>query len=158
MDTVFISNFSQLKSIETKSNIILVEDIDCDNAELECLAKIFKGKLDGNGHSIKNLILTSEIWSDGQVLALFQYLDHAMIENITFDNLIIKVDLDGYKPKISALCHESMHSIIKNVHIKGQLIGCKAVPMIDTVLKGTVDNSSFECDGKALKNILYDER
>ena len=158
MDTVFISNFSQLKSIETKANITLAEDIDCDNAEVEFLAKLFKGKLDGNGHRIKNLVLTSEIWSDGQVLALFQYLDHATIENVIFDNLIIKADLDGYKPKISALCHESMHSKIKNVHIKGHLIGCKDVPMIDTALKGTVEDISFECEGIALKNISYDER
>ena len=158
MSVIYVDSLEQLKNIEVKSNIVLTQDLDCGGAEIEFLAKLFKGTFDGQGHTISNLTLTSEIWTDGQILALFQYLDHASVENVSFNDLVIKVDLNGYKPKIAALCYESMHSIIRNVCINAKLIGCEKIPMIDTALKGVIENISFESGGRELQKILYCER
>lgn len=158
METIYISSLEQLKSIKMDGSYVLKKDIDCKNEKVEYLAQIFRGKFDGNGHVISNLVLSSAIWTDGQILTLFQYLDNAIIENVRFSNLTIKVDLDGYKPKISALCHECMHSTIENVHMDVNLIGCNNVPMIDTAIKGKVDRISIRCKDKDLQKTLYVER
>ena len=79
-------------------------DIDFEGKEIPKFLYDFRGVLDGNGHKIKNLMISRRARFDGEPVAMFASARNAEIKNISFDNLRICVDNDGYRPEVACLC------------------------------------------------------
>ena len=87
-----IKNKEELFSIDEKGEYVLINDIDCADEKIKCLLKNFKGKIDGAGHSIKNIVISDMIWGDEQTVALFYNMTRATINNIIFDGIKLEYD------------------------------------------------------------------
>lgn len=155
MDEVkYISSVSDLFSIRKNDHIKLTCDIDCEEATTACFTEIFRGRFDGGGFTIRNLILTDTIWGDEQRISLFNYLSNAIICNVIFDNIIIDINLGRYTPKIAGLCVESTNSIIRNVTMSA-ITNCSSVPLIYETNGGEAEQLFMFCNGQATKPVKY---
>ena len=148
MDKVEIKSWKELKQGKPSQELELLGDIDGEFEKIPWLFDFFKGKLNGNGHAIRNVILTDCIFDDGQRLALFPYMSHAVIQNIKFENIIIDVDKGAYTPKIAGLCVEAYKSNIENVSVEMSTMDKEQIPLIKELTCSTIVQTEYYCNGR----------
>ena len=101
---ILLNSIDDFLKIDRHGEYLLCCDIDFEGKQIPKLLDDFRGVLDGNGHKIKNLVISRCVRFDGEPVALFASARNAEIKNISFDNLRICVDNDGYRPEVACLC------------------------------------------------------
>ena len=119
---------------ESKDAVVLKKDIDL-SATRSAVSNItpigtpenpFCGTFDGNGFSIKNLIIVEEEAKEGKAyLGFFGYAENATIKNVVFENVNINVaclDINHSQGHIGAVAGSlEGTSTIENVTVKGDI-------------------------------------
>lgn len=105
---------------------ILANDIDFTGVELT-MAESFSGKIIGNGYSLKNITFTvssRKIDRDtDKSIGLFKELDGAFIENLTIENLTVKLNVNSEIPvSVGPLAVKANNTELHNVHFEGLTI------------------------------------
>lgn len=105
---------------------IMGNDIDFKGISVE-MAESFKGKIYGNGYSLKNITISvssRKLDKDKSKSAgVFLSLDGAYIENLTFENMNIKLSVNsGIPVTVGALAVEANKTQLKNVHFNNLTI------------------------------------
>lgn len=133
-----INSLKKLLNIKRDGNYYLSSDIDCTKElPIERIIGDFRGTIDGRGHRIKGLMLSPEIISDGQPVALIHTAKNAVLRNLIIENLIFKIDDNGYEPKVSVLFGIFEKGIIEDVKIEMK------DPGVDIPLIGESDQSTY---------------
>lgn len=104
----------------------ILNDIDFKD-ESVTMTDFFDGEIIGNGYTLKNISLnikSRKIDEDkSKELALFKELDGAIIEDLTFENIDIKVDANtGIPVTIAGLALSAKNTSLDNVTFKGMNI------------------------------------
>ncbi len=97
------------------AHYVLGDDIDASGFILNPVCKEFSGTLDGKGHSISNLTVSSNT----TVVALFSTMrSNAAVKNLTFHNAVISINP---KNSFAALLTQDLsnNSTLDNVHVYG---------------------------------------
>lgn len=105
---------------------IISDDLDFTGVTLT-MPESFSGKIIGNGYSLKNITFVAKskkVDKDtSKTLAVFNELNGAYIENLTFENMIIKLDvLSGIPVTVSTLAINVNDTELKNIHYEGLTI------------------------------------
>ncbi|TAH69522.1 MAG: hypothetical protein EWM47_06805 [Anaerolineaceae bacterium] len=105
---------------------ILTNDIDFKGVSVT-MADTFSGKIIGNGHSLKNITInvsSKKIDNDtSKSVGLFNELDGAYIENLTIDNMTVKLNVKSEIPvSVGSLAVKANNTELKNVHFEGLTI------------------------------------
>ena len=131
MEYVTIKSFEDLKSIQSGKAYQLACDIDCENNEVAKILEHFAGLIDGNGFCIKNLAIGgSELFTDGQPIAMFHTMNRSIVKNLKILNLKIKVPKSVYKPEVAALCAKASDTLFENVYVEAVATGITKLPLI----------------------------
>ena len=152
-----ISNADELFSLTKAESVELLNDIDCLGKHIPKLCSIFRGTIIGNNHTIKNLVIDDPVWGDEQKIALFSYLTHACIKDLTIENLTIVADKGVYKPSIAALCAEISDSVLENITVKVSTSNGEDIPMIYDSVGGEDSRLIYYCNNKEYKIYKYKE-
>lgn len=104
----------------------LANDIDFKGLTVS-MAETFSGKILGNGFSLKNItfvINSKRIDKDtSKSLGLFKELDGAYIENLTIDNMTVKLNVkSGIPVTVGTIAIEANNTQLKNVSFDGLTI------------------------------------
>jgi hypothetical protein len=116
-----ISSVEQLKEIGKGLNkhYILMEDITFEDAvywfPIGTTAAPFTGSLDGDGHTIKNLLIDSPF----DYAAFFGVTSNAKIKNLNFDNVNVK----GQNYVAAIIASALANSVIENCTVSGVITG-----------------------------------
>jgi len=121
---IWFSGFD--KSGNPVDGYIIVSDIDFKGLVVSSAEK-FSGKINGNGHALKNItfsISSKVIDTDrNKTAALFQELDGAQIENLRIENMAIKLSVNsGIEVTAAPLAANAANTTLKNVRITGLTI------------------------------------
>ena len=131
MEYISIKSFEDLKSIQSGKSYKLECDIDCKNSKLTNLCSDFSGLIDGNGFCVKNLaIVGSELFTDGQPIAVFYTMKRSMVKNLKILNLKIEVPKSAYKLEVAALCAKASDTLFENVYVEAVATGITKLPLI----------------------------
>lgn len=91
-------NFAFLNPEEC--NYKLIDDIDLEGKVWTGTGlNAFKGEFDGNGHTIKNLILSSDSTGSEQTIAFWTKTENAFIHDVIFENIV--VDTTAHNPTLA---------------------------------------------------------
>ena len=124
-----VSNYDQLKSAVSSSNVYLTADIDCGGKEFS--VGTFSGIFNGNGYKISNFSVSKGGAASTPTSAIFKKLtSEAEIVNVTFENVTynftdIKQSTATIKvtPKVAALAVEMQAGAkVSGVSITGKII------------------------------------
>lgn len=104
----------------------IANDIDFKGVTV-AMSEKFSGKILGNGFSLKNITLavnSKKIDMDSsKALGLFNELDGAYIENLTFENMTVKLNVNSEIPVTAApLAVQAQNTHLKNVRFDGLTI------------------------------------
>ena len=118
--------FGEDRSGNPVDGYILVGDIDFAGESLT-MAGSFSGKILGNGYTLKNVKLTMKAKKMDQDkhkdVALFEELDGAYLENLTFEDIRLDIDLSsGVTLNAAPIAIRSKGATLKNVSFKGIVI------------------------------------
>lgn len=152
-----INTVDELLSLSKTDIVELTSDIDCQGRHIPKICSIFRGTLEGNNHTISNLVIDDPIWGDEQKLSLFSYLTHASIKNIRFENITFLIDKGVYSPKIAGLCTNVADSILDNVTVNVLTSNGEDIPMIYDSVGGTDNNLVYTCNNENYKIYKYKE-
>lgn len=110
-DPYQIATAGDLQQIKTapSSSFKIVSDIDCGGVSFAQIEN-FSGVLDGDGHVVSNLLLSS---SDR--VSLFRYCEGATIKNINFYNTTMLLNGDN---EAAILASTSSRSTFDNIHVR----------------------------------------
>ncbi|HHU78142.1 MAG: InlB B-repeat-containing protein [Caldicoprobacterales bacterium] len=105
---------------------VINSDLDFSGILLEPLEK-FSGEIRGNGHTLRNMTIrvnSRKIDTDtSKEIGLFRILDGAYIENLTFENMKVNMNINsGINVTAGALAAQANGSELKNVTFKGLTI------------------------------------
>ncbi len=100
----------------------LANDIDCNNA-IVTPRNTFNAKLQGNGFTIKNIVVGAGNIKDMTVSMFGQLDENAKIENVTFENVKLTCSLESNVHAKAFLLFSSMAegATLENVTLKGNL-------------------------------------
>jgi hypothetical protein len=121
---VWFSGFDRLGN--PVDGYILSNDIDFTGVTVT-MADNFSGKILGNGYSLKNITLSitsRKVDMDkSKTIGLFNTLDGAYIENVTFENFNVKLKVNsGISVTAATVAIEAKNTQLKNVHFEGLTI------------------------------------
>ncbi|HHX12920.1 MAG TPA: InlB B-repeat-containing protein [Clostridiales bacterium] len=105
---------------------IISNDIDFAGVSLT-MAETFSGKIIGNGYSLKNItfnVSSKKIDNDiSKSAGLFKELDGAYIENLTFEDMTVKLNVkSGIPVFVGTLAIQANNTDLKNVHFESLTI------------------------------------
>ena len=146
-----------LISLTNSESVELVNDIDCQGRHIAKIISLFKGTIDGKGHSISNLVIDDTAWGDEQKIALFCYLTHASIRNIRFENILFEINNGMYTPNIAGLCVEATDSVFENISMSVLTSDGKDIPMIHASIGGKNELLNYTCNNREYKIFKYKE-
>lgn len=152
-----ITNADELFSLTKAESVELMNDIDCQGKHISKLCSVFRGTIIGNNHTISNIVVDDPVWGDEQKIALFNYLTHACIKNITIENVSFIIDKGVYTPNISALCTEASDSVLENITVKVSTSNGEEIPMIYESIGGAQNSLEYTCNNKEYKIYKYKE-
>ena len=150
----YISRFEELTAIKRKGEYELKNDIDCENAKISCILSYFTGKINGAGHTVKNLVISDEIWGDEQTLAMFKNMGRAEIKDIYFENITIEYQKGSYKPRIGALAGSCSDCIINNVIMSVFNSSDSEIPLIYEASNCEIQNNKITCNQEFRHNSI----
>lgn len=104
--------------IKKTGEYVLAADIDMENIVVRRLFDDFRGTIDGCGHTIRNITVFCNAEYDEQSIALFNSMFNANIKNIAFENVVFKINDNGYSVHSAALCALCEKSRLENVVVK----------------------------------------
>lgn len=148
MDSLKISSWEELYHIDKSSHIELLNDIDGEFVKIPYLIELFKGELNGNGHIIRNIILSGAVYDDAQRIALINYMSHAVIRDVRFENIVMEIDKGLYSPKIAGLCVECYKSSINNVSMEISTADNVQIPLILEKSDSSFTGIEYKCNGR----------
>ena len=126
-----IRNFNDLLCIEPYGDYYLTHDIDCAGAEITHLVGDFKGTINGKGFAIKNLTIKEEdIWTDGQLIALFYTMSNACVKNLRLENISLSIAPSDYSPSVALLCVKANNSTIENLTVNPSSAITNNIPLV----------------------------
>lgn len=124
-----INNSLDFIKITSKGNYELSANIDFKGQKVKWIIDDFRGTLEGNGYTIKNIVIVRKVEFDEQNISLINSMCGATLKNVSFENVRFEIDSGIYFPKVSALCGECEKSILENVKVVSNLPN---IPMVDT--------------------------
>ena len=132
---------------------ILMNDIDLAGVDWVPLGQgdPFKGKLDGNGYSIKNMNVTAD--EDDTAVGLFAQTDGAELLNLILENATVNAGDPSVYNKITAglLIGLARNTNIDNVTVSGNISGYQAT---GGVIGTIADYSRGDLEMSVLSNII----
>lgn len=146
-----IASLSELLDIKTKDHISIITDIDCGGKTVPFIAELFRGSIEGNNHTISNIVLGVDVWGDEQSIALFHYLSRATILNLHFKNVHFEIDKNGYTPRIAGFCYECGASTIDNVSLDLTTSFGEDIPFIFEENSCNISNVTLTCNGNPVE-------
>ena len=149
-----VASLSELLKIKMKDNICITEDIDCEGKVIPYIIEMFKGTIEGNNHTISNLIVSTEVWGDEQSIALFHYLSRATISNLHFKDVRFEIDKNGYTPRIAGLCYECGASTLENISMEIETSFNGEIPLVYDANSIKTSDIAMICNGESVKNIM----
>ncbi len=152
-----IKSIDELLTISKTDSVELVDDIDCKGKQIDRLCYDFKGVIEGNNHSISNLVVDAEIRTDGQKIALFSCLSHAQIKNVRFENIRFVINRSIFVPQIAGLSVEVSDSDLENITMTVTTSNQENIPMIYDSAGGTDKELKYICNGKEYNLYEYKE-
>ena len=108
----------------------------------------------GNNHTISNLIVSTEVWGDEQSIALFHYLSRATISNLHFKDVRFEIDKNGYTPRIAGLCYECGASTLENISMEIETSFNGEIPLVYDANSIKTSDIAMICNGESVKNIM----
>lgn len=150
-----IKTMADLLKMKRKGEYELVRDIDAEGQSVKCLIGDFSGRLNGNGHKIKNLRISDEIWGDEQTLALFYSMSRAEIRDISFENLLFNYDRTYYSPRVAVLAGICSNSTIKNVSVRVSDRSGEDITLVYEANDCIMQNNKIVCNGKEVPVAKY---
>ncbi|MBQ3041269.1 MAG: hypothetical protein IJD42_06695 [Clostridia bacterium] len=115
---MLLKNKKDVLDIKKTGEYVLETDIDMENIVVSRLVDDFRGTIDGCGHTIRNITVSCNAEYDEQSIALINSMFNATIKNITFENVVFKINDNGYSVHSAALCALCENSRIENVVVK----------------------------------------
>jgi hypothetical protein len=91
-DPLEISTVDQFKEMNNKKFYVLTQDLDFQGASINPLftsGSPFTGGFDGQGHTIKNILINDASHVNKSYLSIFGYVSKAYIKNVVFENVHI---------------------------------------------------------------------
>lgn len=150
-----IKTIDDLLKMTRKGEYRLVADIDGNGKAVKCLLGDFSGRLDGEGHRIRNLRISDEIWGDEQTLALFYSMSKAEIVDIVFEDIRFEYDRSCYTPRAAALAGSCSNSTIKNVVISVTDSTGADLTMLYEANDCQLQDNKISCNGKAATIVKF---
>ena len=80
---ILLDSIDDFLKIDRHGEYRLCCDIDFEGKQIPKLLDDFRGVLDGNGHKVKNLVISRRVRFDGEPVALFASARNAEIKNIS---------------------------------------------------------------------------
>ena len=151
-----IQTVQDLLSIEKDGEYNLQNDIDFKGQRIDCIAALFKGKINGNGFCVKNIVLSDIIWGDEQRFALFRIMDDAEISNIIFDNIRLEYDEKCYSPRVSVVAGECNNCKLINIKVVAYNESDFKTCMFYEFNNCFSENNEILCNDKKTKVVKYD--
>ncbi len=142
---------------DTENGATYTLDADIDLAGKNfSMAELFKGTLDGQGHTVSNLKLTISTARKDRLTVkdggIFGTLDGATIKDITFKDVEIVVNvLPGVDVNVAALAIEAIDSTIENVTFDGLTITTSRGD--DGVSKYVISDSILTNEGSTISGL-----
>lgn len=154
MNRIKISSKREFEEIKNHKDehIVLTEDIDLENIEVEAI-KRFKGVLDGQGNTIKNLELKDGERNNNE--NTFIDSNEGTIKNLNFQNLHIQSDR-----VTGGICNSNYGKIInctvtgalKGKRPKGGIVNRNQSEIIECEYKGKIKSKNGKIGGIAADN------
>ena len=137
-----IKTFDDLRRMEKKGEYRLVSDIDCGGQSIPCLTGDFNGKLDGCGHTLKDLsIVENNVFTDSQPVALFYTMKKACVKDLNICNIRIKTEDSPYSVNKAVMCVNASDCVFENVTVKlDPSVKTEKIPFV-------YDSNNCEFDG-----------
>ena len=114
-DDMKIYNMEDVLKISRTGIYELMSDIDFNGKPIKWLIDDFRGVLEGNGHSIKNLLIKRDVKHDNETCALINTMGDAVIKNVVFENVVFDINDKDSISKPAVLCGHCEYSTIDNV-------------------------------------------
>lgn len=139
-DPFLVSTTEQFLMIKSgvSSHYKLVSDIDFKN-QLVTPIDSFAGRIDGNGYSIKNVLMVSSV---GQDFGLIKSLT-GTIENIRFENINIENTATGKTGNIGAVAGTAKNATLRNITIQNSSVLTQGGKSIGTFIGSTSGNTTI---------------
>ena len=150
-----INTIDDLLNMKRKEEYELACDIDAEGKKVKYILGDFSGKLNGKGHTIKNLRISDEIWGDEQTLALFYSMSKAEIRDISFDNLLFDYDRTYYSPRVAVLGGSCSNSTIINVNATVIDSSGEDLTLVYEANDCNMQNNKIVCNGKEVPAAKY---
>ena len=152
-----VKNYDDLIQISKADSLELANDIDCQGKHISKLCSIFRGNIEGNNHTISNLVIDDPVWGDEQKVALFSYLTHASIRNIRFENIEYIINNGVYTPKIAGLGADVSDSVLENITMTVSTSNGENIPLVYDSVGGEHKSLNYTCNNKVYKTYQYKE-
>ncbi len=152
-----IKNKEDLFSMDEKGEYVLINDIDCGDEKIKCILKNFKGKIDGAGHSIKNIVISDIIWGDEQTVALFYNMTRATINNIIFDGIKLEYDDGFYTPRVAVIGGKCSDCKFSDIRVTAFNPSEDKTPMFYDLNNCVNINNIIKCNKKVSVTAKYEE-
>lgn len=141
-----ITTEAQLRAMAEDPDGVFVLENDITLTSAWSPIDMFEGVFDGNGHSIKNITLDVESYSN---IGFFNMLSEAVLRNL---NLEVDIDADSYvyNAYVAPLAVDVYNSDIRNVHVKGDInsndYAFDAAGFADSIENSYIDGCSAAVD------------
>lgn len=152
-----VKSIEDLLSITKTDSIELANDIDCKGKHIPKLCSIFRGIIEGNNHTISNLVIEDTVWGDEQKIALFSYLTHARIRNIRFENIKYIINNGVYTPKVAGLGIDVADTELENITMTVSTSNGECIPLIYDSIGGEHQSLKYICNDADYKKYQYKE-
>ncbi len=160
-----VKTAEDLKSISQNPSgkYILMNDIDLSGIDWVPLCQglkkdgsdIFRGILDGNGYSIKNLNIKVDEGADTENVGFFGKTEDAAITNINFENAQIQTPETYTKGSVGIIAGTASGTSFENITVSGDLTGHQKVGgLVGTISDyGVLLNNQVALHNSSFKNI-----
>ena len=146
-----IKTFDDFINIKTNNTYDLLNDIDCENKTLNKPICDFVGVINGNGYTIKNLIIEQDIWREEQPISFFYSICNSVIKDLNIKNIKFH-GLDSiYSLNLGVLADVMENSVIENLNIEVESENEKIIPLCNQHYKCDIKNVTLICNGKEVK-------
>lgn len=146
-----LKTFNDLINIKPNNNYYLSGDIDCAGQVLEKPICDFVGEINGNGYTIKNLVIKQEIYREEQPVTLFYSLYKTTIKNLCIENLQFQGLNSVYSLHVCAVADVIEYSCLHDIKIEIISENDTPIPLAITYNNCDIENVLVTCNGKEIK-------
>lgn len=145
-----LKSFNDLLNIKPNNKYKITKDIDCMGQILKNPICDFIGEIDGNGYTIKNLVIKQDVYREEQPVALFYSLYKTTIKNLNIKNLEFQGLNSIYSLHVGVLADVIEYSTLQNMNIEIVSENDTIIPLGNIYNKCEICGVSIKCNGKEI--------